>query len=104
MASHNATPTFHPFSPQTNTTHPALPPLQTPAYKHPLVSLDTLSPQQLTAVKKQLDEEVEHLSGSYSQLAAAQAKFKECLRVVQTGSKGFDSGPFPAPPFFPSQG
>ncbi|KAK0754273.1 putative prefoldin subunit 5 [Schizothecium vesticola] len=54
------------------------------------ISLDTLTPQQLTAVKKQLDEEVEHLSASYSQLAAAQAKFKECLRVVQTGSVGFD--------------
>ncbi|KAK1827206.1 Prefoldin [Podospora conica] len=54
------------------------------------ISLDTLTPQQLTAVKKQLDEEVEHLSASYSQLAAAQAKFKECLRVVQAGSTGFD--------------
>ncbi|KAK3363019.1 putative prefoldin subunit 5 [Lasiosphaeria hispida] len=48
------------------------------------VSLDSLSAQQLTAVKKQLDEEVEHLSGSYQQLAVAQAKFKECLHVVST--------------------
>ncbi|KAK5654771.1 hypothetical protein OQA88_6807 [Cercophora sp. LCS_1] len=55
------------------------------------VSLDSLSPQQLSAVKKQLDEEVEHLSASYTQLAAAQAKFKECLRVVKTsGPASFD--------------
>lgn len=67
----------------------------------PVVSLDTLTPQQLTAVKKQLDEEVEHLSGSYSQLAAAQAKFKECLRVVQSGSAGFDSS-FTTPLLGPS--
>ncbi|GAB1311359.1 subunit of tubulin prefoldin [Madurella fahalii] len=52
------------------------------------VSIESLSAQQLSAVKKQLDEEVEHLSTSYAQLAAAQAKFKECLRVVKTG--GFD--------------
>ncbi|KAK0632889.1 Prefoldin [Immersiella caudata] len=55
------------------------------------VSLDSLSAQQLTAVKKQLDEEVEHLSASYQQLAVAQAKFKECLRVVKTsGPTSFD--------------
>ncbi|KAK3330871.1 Prefoldin [Apodospora peruviana] len=54
------------------------------------VSLDSLSAQQLTAVKKQLDEEVEHLQGSYQQLAVAQAKFRECLRIVKTGSASFD--------------
>lgn len=47
------------------------------------VNLDSLAPQQLSAVKKQLDEEVEHLSSSFSQLIAAQNKFKECLRCVQ---------------------
>ncbi|CAK7273726.1 subunit of tubulin prefoldin [Sporothrix epigloea] len=47
------------------------------------VNLDSLAPQQLSAVKKQLDEEVEHLSSSFSQLMAAQSKFKECLRCVQ---------------------
>jgi hypothetical protein len=51
-----------------------------------LVSLDTLDAQQLTAVKKQLDEEVEHLTSSYAQLGAAQSKFKECVRVVKAGS------------------
>ncbi|KAK4245276.1 Prefoldin [Corynascus novoguineensis] len=54
------------------------------------VDLGTLSAQQLSAVKKQLDGEVEHLSSSYAQLAAAQAKFKECLRVVKSGSSSLD--------------
>jgi len=54
------------------------------------VSLDTLSAQQLSAVKKQLDEEVEHLNISYQQLAAAQSKFKECLRIVKSGKESFD--------------
>ncbi|KAK2611289.1 hypothetical protein N8I77_004644 [Diaporthe amygdali] len=48
------------------------------------VSLDQLSAQQLTAVKKQLDEEVEHLTTSFAQLQAAQIKFKDCLRCVKT--------------------
>ncbi|KAM7184689.1 putative prefoldin subunit 5 [Rhypophila sp. PSN 637] len=54
------------------------------------VSLDSLSAQQLSAVKKQLDEEVEHLTASFQQLAAAQAKFKECLRIVKSGPASFD--------------
>jgi len=49
----------------------------------PTVNLDTLNRQQLAAVKKQLDEEVEHLTSSFTQLAAAQGKLKECLRCVQ---------------------
>ncbi|AEO65403.1 uncharacterized protein THITE_2112352 [Thermothielavioides terrestris NRRL 8126] len=54
------------------------------------VDLASLSAQQLSAVKKQLDGEVEHLSASYAQLAAAQAKFKECLRIVKSGSSALD--------------
>jgi len=48
------------------------------------VSLDSLSAQQLSAVKKQLDEEVEHLTTSFAQLQAAQGKFRECLRCVKS--------------------
>jgi prefoldin alpha subunit len=55
------------------------------------VDLSTLSAQQLSAVKKQLDGEVEHLTSSYAQLAAAQSKFKECLRIVKSGSASFES-------------
>lgn len=49
------------------------------------MSLDSLNPQQLTQVKKQLDDEVAHLTNSFAQLHAAQGKFKECLRCVKTG-------------------
>lgn len=54
------------------------------------MSLDQLNAQQLTSVKKQLDEEVEHLTTSFAQLQAAQIKFKDCLRCVkaQGGTQG----------------
>ncbi|KAI3586210.1 hypothetical protein IWW34DRAFT_799348 [Fusarium oxysporum f. sp. albedinis] len=47
-------------------------------------NLDTLEPQQLAQVKKQLDEELEHLTTSFAQLHAAQNKFKDCLRCVKS--------------------
>ncbi|KAF5025266.1 hypothetical protein F66182_2651 [Fusarium sp. NRRL 66182] len=50
------------------------------------VNLDTLEPQQLAQVKKQLDEELEHLTSSFAQLHAAQNKFKDCLRCVKNRS------------------
>ncbi|TPX17412.1 uncharacterized protein E0L32_003055 [Thyridium curvatum] len=56
------------------------------------INLDTLSAQQLTAVKKQLDEEVEHLTSSYSQLHAALGKFRDCLRCVQQQGASASSG------------
>ncbi|GAW18729.1 hypothetical protein ANO14919_082110 [Xylariales sp. No.14919] len=49
------------------------------------VNLDTLSAQQLTQVKQQLDQELEHLTSSFTQLQAAQSKFRDCLRCVQGG-------------------
>lgn len=49
-----------------------------------IVNLDTLEPQQLAQVKKQLDEELEHLTTSFAQLHAAQNKFKDCLRCVKS--------------------
>ncbi|KAF4451035.1 Prolyl-tRNA synthetase [Fusarium austroafricanum] len=38
----------------------------------------------LAQVKKQLDEELEHLTTSFAQLHAAQNKFKDCLRCVES--------------------
>ncbi|QUC20341.1 uncharacterized protein UV8b_04582 [Ustilaginoidea virens] len=46
------------------------------------INLDSLEPPQLAQVKKQLDEELEHLTSSYAQLHGAQNKFRECLRCV----------------------
>lgn len=47
--------------------------------------------QQLSQVKKQLDEEIEHLTSSFTQLHAAQAKFRECLRCVGAPKQGASS-------------
>ncbi|KAI1770946.1 Prefoldin alpha subunit [Hypoxylon cercidicola] len=51
------------------------------------INLDSLSAQQLSQVKKQLDEELEHLTSSFAQLHAAQSKFRECLRCIQDKNK-----------------
>ncbi|KAM3446757.1 hypothetical protein MY3296_009372 [Beauveria thailandica] len=55
------------------------------------VNLDALEPQQLAQVKKQLDEELEHLTSSFSQLHGAQGKFNECLRCVKSRSESKNS-------------
>lgn len=49
------------------------------------IDLASLSVQQLTQVKKQFDEEVQHLSSSYQSLRGAQQKFRECIKTIQTG-------------------
>ncbi|KAK5168056.1 subunit of tubulin prefoldin [Saxophila tyrrhenica] len=49
------------------------------------IDLASLSAQQLSQVKKQLDEEVQHLSNSYHNLKRAQQKFKECLANIKSG-------------------
>ncbi|KAI5462982.1 Prefoldin [Mariannaea sp. PMI_226] len=54
------------------------------AGKQEMINLDTLEPQQLAQVKKQLDEEVEHLTSSFSQLHGAQNKFKDCLSCIKS--------------------
>ncbi|XP_044714791.1 prefoldin subunit domain-containing protein [Hirsutella rhossiliensis] len=41
-------------------------------------------------VKKQLDEELEHLTQSYAQLHGAQGKFKDCLQCVHGRSAASD--------------
>ncbi|KAG7152758.1 proline--tRNA ligase like protein [Verticillium longisporum] len=48
------------------------------------VNLSTLDVQQLGQVKKQIEEELEHLTQSFAQLHAVQGKFKECQRIVKT--------------------
>ncbi|KAF3182344.1 subunit of tubulin prefoldin [Orbilia oligospora] len=53
--------------------------------KQQTLDLSTLSIQNLSAVKKQLDEELEHLTASFQKLRAAQAKFKECVKAIQNG-------------------
>ncbi|EWC43984.1 hypothetical protein DRE_01336 [Drechslerella stenobrocha 248] len=53
--------------------------------KQQTIDLSTLSIQNLSAVKKQLDEELEHLTASFQKLRTAQAKFRECVKAIQNG-------------------
>ncbi|MCJ1340878.1 subunit of tubulin prefoldin [Bachmanniomyces sp. S44760] len=49
------------------------------------VDLASLSAQQLSSVKKQLDDELEHLTSSFQKLRTAHAKFRECLKSIWGG-------------------
>jgi prefoldin subunit 5 len=64
-----------------------------------VVDLTTLNIQQLSEVKKQLDEgilsmafidsflELEHLSQSFGQLRQARTKFSECIKSIDDGCR-----------------
>ncbi|KAI9756269.1 MAG: hypothetical protein M4579_003936 [Chaenotheca gracillima] len=56
------------------------------------VDISSLSIQQLSQVKKQLDEELEHLTNSFAKLRAAQAKFRDCLKSISKGVSGAVEG------------
>ncbi|KXT06413.1 hypothetical protein AC578_6067 [Pseudocercospora eumusae] len=49
------------------------------------IDLAQLAPQQLSQVKKQLDDEVQHLTTSYQNLRTAQQKFRECKTSIDNG-------------------
>lgn len=49
------------------------------------VDLNSLTVDNLAAVKKQLDEELEHLTNSFTKLRQAQSKFRECITSVKKG-------------------
>lgn len=59
-----------------------------------VVNLDALSVQQLSQVKKQFDDEVQHLTNSYQNLRVAQQKFKDCVVSVKDGVAGSAQGAF----------
>jgi len=49
------------------------------------VDLTSLSVDNLVAVKKQLEDELEHLSTSFSELRQDQTRFRECIKSVKGG-------------------
>jgi len=55
------------------------------SHKSQTTDLTSLSAQQLSQVKKQLDDELEHLTNSFTQLRAVQAKFRECIKSIASG-------------------
>lgn len=56
------------------------------------MDLGSLSSQQLLQVKKQLDDELEHLNDSFNRLRGAQAKFGECMVSIQAGVRKQEEG------------
>lgn len=56
------------------------------------LDISQLDVQQLSQVKKQLDDELEHLTNSYQKLRNAQAKFRDCTASLQRGLSGKDGG------------
>ena len=48
--------------------------------------------QQLSQLKKQLDEELTHLTNSFTQLRAAQARFRDCLASLAKGLADRNAG------------
>ncbi|KAJ7629249.1 Prefoldin [Mycena polygramma] len=55
------------------------------------ISLTDLDLPQLTEVRRQLDEELDHLTNSFGQLKQAQTKFKTCIEnmtEIKSANKG----------------
>lgn len=57
-----------------------------------LVDLAALSVQQLSQLKKQLDTELEHLTGSFQSLRGAQTRFRDCLKSINSGVSSGSTG------------
>ncbi|KAL8907275.1 MAG: hypothetical protein Q9207_001516 [Kuettlingeria erythrocarpa] len=55
------------------------------AKDNPSVNLSTLPIPQLTSIKNQLTQELQHLTSSFTQLRAAQAKFRDCINSIRDG-------------------
>ncbi|KAI4103947.1 MAG: hypothetical protein LQ339_004064 [Xanthoria mediterranea] len=49
------------------------------------INLSTLPIPQLTSIKNQLTQELQHLTTSFTQLRTAQAKFRDCIKSVREG-------------------
>ncbi|TVY18170.1 Prefoldin subunit 5 [Lachnellula arida] len=52
------------------------------------IDITSLTIPQLSQIKKQFEDELTHLSNSFTQLRAAQVKFRECLRSIDLGVSG----------------
>ncbi|KAF2761664.1 Prefoldin-domain-containing protein [Pseudovirgaria hyperparasitica] len=56
------------------------------------IDLTSLSAQQLSQLKKQLDSELEHLTSSFQSLRTAQSRFRDCLKSIKTVEAQKESG------------
>lgn len=57
-----------------------------------LVDVNSLTTPQLAEVQKQLQQEIDHFTGSFQQLQQAQLKFNECGETVKITSKPENEG------------
>jgi len=60
-----------------------------------IVDITSLPVQQLSQLKRQLDDEVQHLTSSYSSLRSAQNKFKDCITSLKNGLSKSSATPTP---------
>ncbi|QEU60743.1 Gim5 [Kluyveromyces lactis] len=51
------------------------------------IDLTQLNPEQLTVVKQQIDQELQHFTQSLHALNMARSKFKECIEDIKTVSR-----------------
>lgn len=56
------------------------------------VDISTVPTPQLSNVKNQLQQDVQHLTSSFTQLRTAQSKFRDCVKSVGEGLEGKDGG------------
>ncbi|MCJ1273561.1 subunit of tubulin prefoldin [Puttea exsequens] len=61
------------------------------------IDLSSLPIPQLNSVKNQLTQELQHLTGSFSALKQAEAKFRDCGRSVGEGVRGGEGTPILVP-------
>lgn len=66
------------------------------------VDLTSLPVQQLSEVKAQLDNEIEHLTQSFARLRQAQQKFQDCIKTVTNAMVASSSGKKSLIPLTPS--
>lgn len=58
--------------------------MSTSSAQQPSISLEDLDLPQLQQVKSQLEEEISHLTGSFTKLRQAQATFSDCLESLNS--------------------
>lgn len=58
------------------------------------VPVSNFSLPQLNGMKKQLEDELDHLTASFTKLRTAQAKFRECLKSIAEGVENAGEGKF----------
>ena len=56
------------------------------------IDIATVPTPQLSNIKNQLQQDVQHLSASFTQLRTAQAKFRDCVKSISDGVENKQEG------------